>query len=1106
MVKYVRFFTLAIGWLLATCSPERPSKRILVFSKTTGYRHAEAIIAGVGALADVSARQGYHIDTTERTDVFCDDSLKRYGAVVFLNVSGDVFTNDERNSLRRFVQAGGGFLAIHGAADAERKWPWYGKLLGGYFESQPLNPNVRTGRLNVCDTARTLLDGLPPSFEVEDEFYNFELVNPDVQVLLTVDESSYEGGTMGDEHPIVWSNTFDGGRSFYIGLGHTPEIYGNAHFREILEKGLSYVMPTDRALDYSKSIPHENRFEKHTVLEGLNEPMGMSFANRDIYIAERRGDIVHIDGATGDATRIGTIPVKTQGEDGLLNIAVAPDFRETRHLYVYYSALGDDDEFRIARFTVTNSGALEVSSEKILLRIPKQTLSGSHTGGGLAFDPSGKYLYIAVGDNTNPYDTPFAPIDSRPDRLSFDAQRSSANTNDLRGKILRIIPKPDGTYEIPEGNLFPPGLDRTRPEIYSMGHRQPWRLHVDDETGWLFFGEVGPDARDDSVGLGPKGYDEFNLIKEPGNYGWPYFIGDTLAYHAYDFETKKSGEPFDRNAPLNQSPNNTGLERLPPAKGAFMWYPYEPSDKFQDLGSGGRSAVGGPVFRRNRYASERNPELFPPYYDGKWFITDWVRGWIMAVSFDENGDFASVEPFLPSQKLDSPIDLKMGPDGTLYVLEYGNGWFQKNPEAKLARIHFNNGNREPQAKITADTNTGALPLVVALSADSSRDFDGDRLRFDWTVLYRDTPVYTQSNRSRIKVAFSRPGVYQAILKATDPGGLANRDTLEIVAGNSQPEVWIDIVGGNQTFFFPNRNIAYRVSVADREDSGDDKAFGLDSSEIRVYAEYARSVKSFGKRNDIRGPGLINRSDCYTCHSIQKKSIGPAFKEIADRYADDPSAKERLPSVIINGGKGNWGEVPMSPHPDINMEDAHTMVDYILNLSAERKPAKLLPLTGNYVFNDFGQDERDEREGFVLRASYRDRGLEGKLPRLVAADTAIFRSPIWKFSPFKRSTSSIVPDNFVFDAEPYFYFGKVDLTDIKEVKLSGLLADGQTVELCSGGARGALIASARAKQGIAQLALDDDLAGFHELYLVFRNGHRHQFSNLSDEYEVVFVNR
>jgi len=1104
MAKHIRFLMwVAVGALLMACNPERPSKRLLVFSKTTGYRHTDAIATGIQVLEELSVRYGYRMDTTERTDVFCDDSLERYGAVVFLNVSGDVFTNDERSSLRRFVQAGGGFLAIHGAADAERNWPWYGKLLGAYFQSHPLNPNVHTAKLAVSDSAWTTPKKMPPFFELEDEFYNFEQVMPDIQVLLTVDESSYEGGTMGGEHPIVWRHAFEGGRSFYIGLGHTAAVYKNRHFREILQEGLSYVMPHDRILDYSKSIPPENRFEKKTLLEGLNEPMGMSFEGPNIYIAERRGDIVYVDGFTEASKRIGSIPVKTQGEDGLLGITVAPDFRDTRQIFVYYSALGEDDEFRISRFTLDEEGMLETLSEKVLLRIPKQTLSGSHTGGGLAFDPSGTYLYIAVGDNTNPYDTPYAPIDSRADRLSFDAQRSSANTNDLRGKILRIIPKPDGTYDIPEGNLFPVGIERTRPEIYTMGHRQPWRLHVDGETGWLFFGEVGPDAREDSVGFGPMGYDEFNLIKEPGNYGWPYFIGDTMAYYAYDFTAKKSGDQFNREAPVNRSPNNTGLEKLPPAKGAFIWYPYEQSDKFQDLGGGGRTAVGGPVFRRDTYSSRQNPDLFPPYYDGKWFITDWVRGWIMAVSFDDKGNFVSVEPFLPSQKLDSPIDMKMGPDGTLYVLEYGNGWFQKNPEAKLSRISFNNGNRKPQAKITASAHTGALPLTIALSADSSRDFDGDLLRFDWTILYRDAPVYKKSNHSRINVAFSRPGVYKAILEATDPGGLSHRDTIEIAAGNSSPEVSIDIVKGNRTFFFPDRDVSYRVSVGDNEDN--DGSSVLDSNQIRVYAEYARNIKSFGKRNDIRGPGLINRNDCYTCHSIQKKSIGPAFKEIANHYADDPSAKERLPSVVINGGKGNWGNVPMSPHPDISMEDAHAMVDYILNLSGNRKPAQLLPLEGMYEFNQFGQDERDEREGFVLRASYKDRGVAGKLPPLLAADTAIFRSPIWKFSPFKRSTSSLVPDNFVFDVEPYFYFGSIDLTGIKEVKLSGLLEDGQTVELCVGGPRGSLVSTARAKGGSARLLLDE-LGGFHNLYLVFRNGYGHQFSNLSDEYKVLFVSR
>jgi cytochrome c len=137
---------------------------------------------------------------------------------------------------------------------------------------------------------------------------------------------------------------------------------------------------------------------------------------------------------------------------------------------------------------------------------------------------------------------------------------------------------------------------------------------------------VGPNGATDVEERGPRAYDEFNQARKAGNFGYPYFVGDNKAYRRYDFASGKSGDKFDPNHPVNRSPNNTGLVNLPPAQPAFIWYPYVVSDTFPKLGSGGMSAVGGPIYRRANFQKAKRP--FPSYYEGKWFITDWVRGWI----------------------------------------------------------------------------------------------------------------------------------------------------------------------------------------------------------------------------------------------------------------------------------------------------------------------------------------------------------------------------------------------------------------------------------------------------------------------------------------------
>jgi cytochrome c len=308
-----------------------------------------------------------------------------------------------------------------------------------------------------------------------------------------------------------------------------------------------------------------------------------------------------------------------------------------------------------------------------------------HAGGSLTFDGDGN-LFLSVGDNTNPFGSDgFAPIDNRPGRRGWDASRSAGNTADLRGKILRIHPEPDGAYTIPKGNLFPPGMARTRPEIYVMGDRNPFRISVDKTTGTLYWGEVGPDAQGSKPERGPAGFDEVNRTRTPGNFGWPFFIADNKPYRHYDFAAKTPGDPFDPAHPKNLSANNTGLRDLPPAQPAWIYYPYGPSTRFRVVGSGPRSACAGPVYHFSE--NLKSPRKLPREFDNTFFFYEWARNALFAVKLDKEGNTSSIRPFLSHLKFKRPVDMELGPDGCLYLIEFGTNW-EGNKDSQVVRLEY----------------------------------------------------------------------------------------------------------------------------------------------------------------------------------------------------------------------------------------------------------------------------------------------------------------------------------------------------------------------------------------------------------------------------------
>jgi len=686
---------------LISCSNKRSTTpRVLLFSKTADHHHS-SIPAGVKAIQELGAKNGFIVDTTTDDNKFAEDSLKKYAALIFLSTTGNILSGNQENVLERYIQAGGGFVGIHAATDAEYDWGWYGQMIGGYFINHPAEQEAN---LIINDKNHPATDSLPATWRRKDEWYNFKYVNKDVKVLISIDEKSYIGGTNGDSHPMSWYHEFDGGRVFYTELGHTAESYSEPLFLKHLLGGIKYAMG-DNTADYKKAhtklAPDEKGFARTQLVQGtFFEPTELTvLPNLDVLVSQRRGEIYYYNNETKQVKQAGFLKVyfKTDApgvnaEEGLLGIKADPDFAKNHYVYLYYSA-PDTPMNRLSRFTFEKD-TINPASEKMILQFYEQRDICCHTGGSIAFGPD-KSLFLSTGDNTTPFDEPnqkytsqgYAPLDDRPGHLQYDERRASGNTNDLRGKILRIKVKEDGGYDIPEGNLFPKGNPKARPEIYVMGNRNPYRISVDPKNGFLYWGEVGPDANVDSFKVrGPRGYDELNQARKAGFFGWPFFIGNNFPYYEYDYATGKSGAAFDPAKPINNSRNNTGLTELPPAQPAFIWYPYGVSThEFPSLGSGGRTAMAGPVYYSDLYPSDTR---YPSYYDGKMFFYEWMRGFIKAVSMKPNGDYDKMEPFMEHSKFHSAIDIEVGPDGRFYVLEYGTGWFSKNPDAGLVRIDY----------------------------------------------------------------------------------------------------------------------------------------------------------------------------------------------------------------------------------------------------------------------------------------------------------------------------------------------------------------------------------------------------------------------------------
>lgn len=221
-------------------SGEQSGQKLLVFTKTEGFRHA-SIPDGVKAVQKLAAKKKWGTYHTEDASVFTPDSLQAYEAVIFLSTTGDILNEDQQAAFEQYIQQGGGFVGIHAATDTEYDWPWYGKMVGAYFES---HPKIQEARLEVMDQSHPSTKSLPKEWVRTDEWYNFKDINPDINVLINLDESSYEGGKNGENHPAAWYHEYDGGRIFYTAGGHTSESYSSKLFLDHIWGGVAYVTNT----------------------------------------------------------------------------------------------------------------------------------------------------------------------------------------------------------------------------------------------------------------------------------------------------------------------------------------------------------------------------------------------------------------------------------------------------------------------------------------------------------------------------------------------------------------------------------------------------------------------------------------------------------------------------------------------------------------------------------------------------------------------------------------------------------------------------------------------------------------------------------------------
>jgi cytochrome c len=680
--------------------------------------------------------------------------------------------------------------------------------------------------------------------------------------------------------------------------------------------------------------PPDTEFEKVTLNDRPGEPMDVAvLPDGRVLHATRRGQLWLHDPSTGINKLAATFNLYQHDEEGLQNVALDPNFMQNRWVYIFYSpplntplddpvtpvnegdapfsgTQADWDRYRglirLSRFKWRGE-RLDMGSEQQIIDVPVDRGICCHVGGDIKFDSQGN-LYLSTGDDTNPFQSQgYTPIDERPERNpAFDAQRTSANTNDLRGKILRIRPLSGGGYAIPAGNMFP-ATALTRPEIYAMGFRNPFRIEINRENDDLYVADYSPDSRIDDPLRGPSGHGKWTIVREPGNYGWPYCATAELPYVDGEFVPGPSpsnpgfvstGAAFDCANPVNESPNNTGLRELPAVQQPDVWYSYGLSAQFPELGStppGGIGPMGGPAYDFDPRTQEDHPTAWPAYFDGVPLFYEWTRDYIKEFRLDADGNLAEIRPATGSllgtlgpargdqATLDNGMDIEFGRDGSLYTLEYGDGFFSENADAQLARIDYigPDGNHAPRVKVFANPARGLAPLTVAFSSAGTTDADGDRLRYAWDFT---SDGRVDSRMANPTFTYRQDGVFRATLNVTDEHGRSAAEYVDIFVGNQPPIVDLTTTPRpGQPFHFGD-TVQFQVNVTDEAP--------VDCSRVQV---------SYILGHDTHGHPLSMTAGCSGSIETTASGHNPAVDNITAVFVaeyTDPGGLEGSDQVVL----------------------------------------------------------------------------------------------------------------------------------------------------------------------------------------------------------------
>ncbi|MFE2987405.1 ThuA domain-containing protein [Streptomyces sp. NPDC059262] len=815
---------LAVGFLPtgATAAGKAPAFRALLFTKAVGYVHG-SIPDGIKMVEEEAAANDFEVVQTDDSTVFDDAKLKDFDVIIMLQNSGMVWDTDgQREALQKYVRGGKGVVAIHNTLDmgVEEQFPWWDETINGGAHMPAHSPGVLQGTAKVADRVHPSTKGLPERWERPEEWYNFDK-NPrgDVHVLVTADETTYNpgGSAMGADHPISWCRNAEGGKVWATAMGHDTASYSEPAFRAHVLGGIQWAAG-NKPGDCGGTV--WSGYEKTALDDNTADPMELDVAkDGKVFYIQRSGEVKVYDPATHATATAGKLDVYTGGEDGLVGMELDPLFKNNHWIYLYYAPKdAKDDVNRLSRFTVKSDNTLDLASEKKLLDVPayrdRSFPEPGHTGGAVEFGPN-RTLYLGVGDDTPPNLDPdwqgYAPIDWRPGKQMLDAARTAGNTNDLRGKILRIKPTDAGGYTIPKGNLFAKGTAKTRPEIYAMGFRNPFRFNVDPKNGAVHVSDYGPDRGGPTTDRGPEGLVEYNVIKKPGNYGWPFCHGNNQPYAPYNPDTKEVGAKFDCDKPVNPSPNNTGLKDLPPVQQPVIWYGYGKSKEFPEMGEGGSAPMSGPVYHYD--AKNPSKTKFPAYFEGASFFYEWARDQVKEIRFDQDGKLLKINDFLKTAKFAKPMDMTFGPDGSLYVLEWGSQFGGGNNDSGLYRIDYAQGQRVPIAEAKASVTNGPTPLEVSFSSEGSKDPDGDPLTYAWDFDGDGTYDSTEASPSH---TYTAKGDFNAQLKVTDSTGKSGYANVPVTAGNTAPKVKIEFPVDGKLIDFGDK-IPYKVTVTDPED-------------------------------------------------------------------------------------------------------------------------------------------------------------------------------------------------------------------------------------------------------------------------------------------------